>query len=94
MSKRARKKAAAQAANPKIKESFSIRWVRMVTKIAVPVTLLVVVVLGAIALPATQMRTALPDGSAEPADSQAFQAYEQTSDKFGSGYNGRIACPC
>lgn len=90
VSKRARKKAAAQAANPKIKESFSIRWVRMVTKIAVPVTLLVVVVLGAIALPATQMRTALPDGSAEPADSQAFQAYEQTSDKFGSGYNGPL----
>ncbi|WP_417365698.1 MMPL family transporter [Glutamicibacter arilaitensis] len=90
VSKRARMKAAAQAANPKIKESFSIRWVRMVTKIAVPVTLLVVVVLGAIALPATQMRTALPDGSAEPADSQAFQAYEQTSDKFGSGYNGPL----
>ncbi|MEG0212329.1 MAG: MMPL family transporter [Glutamicibacter sp.] len=90
VSKRARKKAAADAENPQIKESFSIRWVRMVTKIAVPVTLLVIVVLGAIALPATQMRTALPDGSAEPADSQAFQAYEQTSDKFGSGYNGPL----
>ena len=90
VSKRARKKAAADAENPKVKESISTRWVRMVTKIAVPVTLLVVVVLGAIALPATQMRTALPDGSAEPADSQAFQAYEQTSDKFGSGYNGPL----
>ena len=90
VSKRARKKAAADAENPKVKESVSTRWVRMVTKIAVPVALLVVVVLGAIALPATQMRTALPDGSAEPADSQAFQAYEQTSDKFGSGYNGPL----
>ncbi|WP_413455741.1 MMPL family transporter [Glutamicibacter sp. FR1] len=90
VSKRAREKAAADAENPKVKESVSTRWVRMVTKIAVPVTLLVVVVLGAIALPATQMRTALPDGSAEPADSQAFQAYEQTSDKFGSGYNGPL----
>lgn len=90
VSKRARKKAAADAENPKVKESVSTRWVRMVTKVAVPVALLVVVVLGAIALPATQMRTALPDGSAEPADSQAFQAYEQTSDKFGSGYNGPL----
>ncbi|GAA3298837.1 MMPL family transporter [Glutamicibacter nicotianae] len=90
VSKRAREKAAADAENPKVKESVSTRWVRMVTKIAVPVALLVVVVLGAIALPATQMRTALPDGSAEPADSQAFQAYEQTSDKFGSGYNGPL----
>ncbi|HCM93244.1 MAG TPA: multidrug RND transporter [Glutamicibacter sp.] len=90
VSKRARKKAASDAENPKVKESISTRWVRMVTKIAVPVALIVVVVLGAIALPATQMRTALPDGSAEPADSQAFQAYEQTSDKFGSGYNGPL----
>ncbi|MDV2978861.1 UNVERIFIED_CONTAM: MMPL family transporter [Actinomycetes bacterium ARC8] len=90
VSKRARNKAAADAENPKVRESVSTRWVRMVTKIAVPVALLVVVVLGAIALPATQMRTALPDGSAEPADSQAFQAYEQTSDKFGSGYNGPL----
>jgi len=90
VSKRARRKAAALAENPVIKEPFSARWVRMVTKVAVPVTLLVVIVLGAIALPATQMRTALPDGSAEPADSQAFQAFEQTSDKFGAGYNGPL----
>lgn len=90
VSKRARRKAAAQAENPEIKEPLSARWVRMVTKVAVPVTLLVVIVLGAIALPATQMRTALPDGSAEPADSQAFQAFEQTSDKFGAGYNGPL----
>lgn len=90
VSKRARRKAAAQAENPEIKEPLSARWVRMVTKVAVPATLLVVIVLGAIALPATQMRTALPDGSAEPADSQAFQAFEQTSDKFGAGYNGPL----
>lgn len=90
VSKRARAKAAAEAENPTIKEPFSSRWVRMVTKVAIPAVLLVVVVLGAIALPSAQMRTALPDGSAEPADSQAFQAFEQTSDKFGAGYNGPL----
>ncbi|WP_159614414.1 MMPL family transporter [Glutamicibacter sp. JC586] len=90
VSKRARAKAAAQEESPQLKEPLSARWVRTVTKFAVPVTLVVVVLLGAIALPASQMRTALPDGSAEPADSQAFQAFEQTSDKFGAGYNGPL----
>ncbi len=90
VSKRARAKAAAEAENPTIKEPISARWVRLVTKVSIPAVLLVVIVLGAIALPAAQMRTALPDGSAEPADSQAFQAYEQTSDKFGAGYNGPL----
>lgn len=90
VSKRARDKAAAQEQEPVFKEPISARWVRTVTKFAVPVTLVVVVLLGAIALPASQMRTALPDGSAEPADSEAFQAFEQTSDKFGAGYNGPL----
>ncbi|ALQ31537.1 multidrug RND transporter [Arthrobacter sp. YC-RL1] len=90
VSKRARAKAAVEAENPTIKEPISSRWVRTVTKVAIPAVLLVVVVLGAIALPSAQMRTALPDGSAEPADSQAFQAFEQTSDKFGAGYNGPL----
>ena len=90
VSKRARRKAAQEAENPTIKEPVSARWVRMVTKVAVPATLIVVALLGTIALPAAQMRTALPDGSAEPADSQAFQAYDQTSDKFGAGYNGPL----
>ncbi|MGP9781620.1 MMPL family transporter [Glutamicibacter sp. AOP12-B1-11] len=86
VSKRARKK----ADKPVAKEPVSARWVRLVTKIAIPVSLLVVVVLGAISIPVSQMRTALPDGSAEAADSQAFQAYQQTSDKFGAGYNGPL----
>ncbi|MGP9816384.1 MMPL family transporter [Glutamicibacter sp. 363] len=86
VSKRARKK----VDKPVAKEPVSARWVRLVTKIAIPVSLLVVVVLGAISIPVSQMRTALPDGSAEAADSQAFQAYQQTSDKFGAGYNGPL----
>jgi len=86
VSKRARAKAATAAhAEPR-----SGRWVGLITKAAIPVSLIVVALLGAIALPAAQMRTALPDGSAEAADSMAFQAYQQTSDKFGAGYNGPL----
>lgn len=86
VSKRARAKATTAAhAEPK-----SGRWVGLITKAAIPVSLIVVALLGTIALPAAQMRTALPDGSAEAADSMAFQAYQQTSDKFGAGYNGPL----
>lgn len=84
------KRARARAANPVIRDPFASRWARIVTKVAIPATLVVIAALGAIALPAAQMRTALPDGSAEPVDSQAFQAYQQTSDKFGAGYNGPL----
>src|SRR5699024_7646456 len=86
VSKRARERAAAGV----VSEPKSARWVQLLTKAAIPVSLVVVAVLGTIALPATQMRTALPDGSAEAADSMAFQAYQQTSDKFGAGYNGPL----
>ncbi|MCW4465149.1 MMPL family transporter [Glutamicibacter sp. MNS18] len=84
------KKARAKAAAGQAREAKAGRWVAMLTKAAVPVTLIVVALLGTIALPATQMRTALPDGSAEAEDSMAFQAYEQTADKFGAGYNGPL----
>ncbi|MGR6901320.1 MMPL family transporter, partial [Glutamicibacter sp. BSL13] len=86
VSKRARERAAAGV----VSEPKSARWVQLLTKAAIPVSLAVVAVLGTIALPATQMRTALPDGSAEAANSMAFQAYQQTSDKFGAGYNGPL----
>ena len=86
VSKRARAKAEAGIG----KKPKSAGWVKLLTKAAIPVSLVVVALLGTIALPATQMRTALPDGSAEAADSMAFQAYEQTADKFGAGYNGPL----
>ncbi len=56
-------------------------WVAVVASIAV---------LAIVALPALQLRTALPDGSAEPVDSGAYKAYEQMSDAFGAGYNGPL----
>lgn len=49
-----------------------------------------VVVLGALALPASQLRLALPDGGSEPVDSQAFKAYDLTRNSFGEGVTGPI----
>jgi len=49
-----------------------------------------VLLLGAIALPATQLRTALPDGGQEAYGSSAQRAFQTISDRFGGGYNGPI----
>ncbi|YCH09762.1 MMPL family transporter [Arthrobacter sp. alpha11c] len=49
-----------------------------------------VVLLGALALPASQLRLALPDGGSEPVDSQAFKAYDLTRNSFGEGVTGPI----
>ena len=49
-----------------------------------------VVLLGALALPAAQLRLALPDGGSEPVDSSAFKAYDATGKYFGQGMTGPI----
>ena len=36
------------------------------------------------------MRLGLPDGSSEPQDSTAYQAYERVADHFGPGANGPL----
>ncbi|GER22652.1 hypothetical protein NCCP1664_11490 [Zafaria cholistanensis] len=49
-----------------------------------------ILLLGLAAVPAASLRTALPDGSAEPEGSSALQAYELMSDRFGAGHNGPV----
>ncbi|MFF1384743.1 MMPL family transporter [Arthrobacter sp. NPDC058288] len=49
-----------------------------------------VVLLGVVALPAGQLRLALPDASSEPVASQAFKAYDVTKRSFGEGMTGPI----
>ncbi|GAA3701204.1 hypothetical protein GCM10022377_13400 [Zhihengliuella alba] len=49
-----------------------------------------IAVLGVIALPALDLRTALPDGGAEPEGSSARIAYDEVSERFGAGYNGPL----
>jgi RND superfamily putative drug exporter len=49
-----------------------------------------IVALLVVAAPATQMRLGLPDGSTQPPDSAAYQAYEVQAEKFGDGSNGPL----
>src|SRR5690606_17098784 len=45
---------------------------------------------GLLAIPTTQLRLGLPDGSQEPAGSTAYRTYDLIRDNFGAGANGPI----
>ena len=66
------------------------RWVGLVTRRPRTVTALVTLVMLVLAVPALSMRLGLPDGSSEPQDSTAYQAYERVADHFGPGSNGPL----
>ncbi|CAI3795025.1 MMPL family transporter [Pseudarthrobacter sp. MM222] len=65
-------------------------WGGLVTKHPVMAMLAGVLLLGIVALPAGQLRLALPDGGSEPVNSQAFKAYDVTGRSFGAGMTGPI----
>nr|WP_216645213.1 MMPL family transporter [Isoptericola halotolerans] len=69
---------------------FFAGWVRGVTKRPIVTILLVVVALGALTLPATNLRLALPDAGYLPEDTSARQTYDLVSENFGEGFNGPL----
>jgi len=71
-------------------ESFGFRWARLMVKLRIPVIVLGVAGLGALAIPAADMRIALPDASTAPLGSSERTAYDLTSEGFGPGFNGRL----
>jgi RND superfamily putative drug exporter len=98
ISKRAWAKAAKHNAEPgheaadreREEKRSSGGWGGMVTRHPWVALVASVVLLGALALPASQLRLALPDGGSEPVDSQAFKAYDLTRSSFGEGVTGPI----
>ncbi|MFE9727854.1 MMPL family transporter [Streptomyces sp. NPDC005794] len=69
---------------------FGFRWGRIVARLRVPVLLVGVVGLGALALPVQDMRLSLPDASTEAVGSPNREAYDLTTEGFGEGFNGRL----
>jgi len=65
-------------------------WVRLVTRVPLLTILIVVVGVGALAIPAKDMHLGLPDLGTERPDTQARQTYDLVSEKFGAGYNGPL----
>jgi RND superfamily putative drug exporter len=85
-SRRQRDGAAATAA-----EGFGFRWARFVLQGRIPLILVGILGLGALALPAADMRIGLPGASAGPAGTPAREAADLVTEGFGPGFNGRLA---
>ncbi|MEG3616310.1 efflux RND transporter permease subunit [Isoptericola haloaureus] len=69
---------------------FFAAWVSAVTKKPIVTIVLVVVALGALAFPATNLRLALPDAGYLPEGNEARQTYELVGENFGDGFNGPL----
>lgn len=65
-------------------------WVRVITARPVVTIVLVVLALGALALPARDMQLALPNAGMNSEDSSSRQAYDLTEEYFGPGFNGPL----
>ena len=74
----------------KDRERSTRGWGGLVTRHPILALLAGVLLLGTLALPATQLQLALPDGGSEPVDSEAYQAYDLTARSFGEGVTGPI----
>ncbi|WOP19504.1 MMPL family transporter [Raineyella sp. LH-20] len=65
-------------------------WVRTVTRRPAFTIVAVVLILGALAVPARDMRLALPNAGQAKAGTPAREAYDLTAEHFGPGYNGPL----
>ncbi|HET6529703.1 MAG TPA: MMPL family transporter [Actinoplanes sp.] len=79
------------AARLRDKEGFGFRWARLMVRLRVPVILVGILGLGALALPAADMRLALPDAGAGAEGTPAREAADLISEGFGPGFTGRLA---
>ncbi|TDB73989.1 MMPL family transporter [Micromonospora sp. KC723] len=75
----------------KDRSGFGFRWARWVTRLRVPVILAGVLGLGLLALPAQDMRLALPDAATAPQGSAARVSNDLIREGFGPGFTGRLA---
>ena len=70
--------------------SMGRRWVRMVQRRPLVVTLVSVITLGGLAIPALSLDLNLPGGGQEPEDSTQRKAFDLISEGFGPGFNGPL----
>ena len=80
----------AHAAKADIPPGFFRGWVRSVTRYPIVTIVAVVVALGIAAIPAAQLRLALPDSGSHAAGDPARVTYDLVSKHFGPGYNGPL----
>ncbi|CAL9522536.1 Membrane protein YdfJ [Streptomyces sp. enrichment culture] len=66
------------------------RWARFVLRRPLPVLLLGVVGLGALALPAADLQLGMPGDEAKPVSTTERRAYDALAEGFGPGFNGPL----
>ncbi|AXK34001.1 MMPL family transporter [Streptomyces armeniacus] len=72
------------------KENRGTRWARFVLRRPVPVLLVSVVGLGALAIPAMDLQLGMPGDEAKPTSTTERRAYDALADGFGPGFNGPL----
>lgn len=72
------------------KPSAGERWVRGVARRPVLVLIACLVGIGAVAIPAKDLRLGLPGNGSYPQSTSARQAYDLVSEGFGQGFNGPL----
>ncbi|GAA3287518.1 MMPL family transporter [Dactylosporangium vinaceum] len=87
---RRQRKAVADGGTTHHTESFGTKWARWMVRFRVPVILVGVLGLAALAIPAAHMRIALPGASAGAEDTPARKAADLIEQSFGPGFNGRL----
>jgi putative drug exporter of the RND superfamily len=71
-------------------EGLGHKWAEFVTRRPLVAILSVIAVLGACAIPALELRQALPDDSTKPKDSTENKSYVLLSNAFGPGFTGPL----
>ncbi|MBQ1052573.1 MMPL family transporter [Micromonospora sp. C51] len=71
--------------------AFGFRWARLITRLRIPVIVVGLLGLGLLALPAPDMRLALPDAGTAPVGSAARVSNDLITEGFGPGFTGRLA---
>ncbi|GAA2506857.1 MMPL family transporter [Winogradskya humida] len=73
-----------------VRPGFGFRWARCVVRFRRSVLVVLVLGLGALSLPALDLRLALPDNGTAPAGSRQRTAYDLITAAFGPGANGPL----
>ncbi len=71
-------------------DNGGIRWSRFVLRRPVPVLVLGVIGLGALAVPMTGLQLGMPGDEAKPTSTTARRAYDALAEGFGPGFNGPL----
>ncbi|MDH6549933.1 MMPL family transporter [Streptomyces sp. SAI-041] len=72
------------------KDNGGTRWARFVLRRPLPVLILGVVGLGALALPMTSLQLGMPGDEAKPTSTTERRAYDALAEGFGPGFNGPL----